>query len=317
LVPFWRTACPAFSTPAPPRLRRVDWVQRLEHAFRPTALTTDDVLADTLTFGAVRTYKRAACIRVSHAVGADERIANSRVGYPTVRLEGWDRWSLKLLALLKGLLPKGWRGSVDILLHRLIELSRCNLILHSSRKVELHVLLSHCIPVSGKTPFVIETHNTCVRYVSSLFATLIPGHEVMALPQVWLCRTGATRQSQRAGSYGQRPKNTHRYPPFDRTDPPAGSVDRREHRNTPPAYSPRVLYFAGRPTVAELPVFAADCGLPLPIKVGAAIWCYEQPAPLSMRQQWLNKKFGQRKGALPAAITFFSATRGGRPPLSK
>ena len=55
------------------------------------------------------------------------------------------------------------------------------------------------------------------------------------------------------------------------TDSPAGSVDRREHRNTPPAYSPRVLYFAGRPTVAELPVFAADCGLPLPIKVGAAI----------------------------------------------
>ena len=34
-----------------------------------------------------------------------------------------------------------------------------------------------------------------------------------------------------------------------RTVPPAGPVERREHRNTSPAYSPKVLYFAGRPTV--------------------------------------------------------------------
>lgn len=79
----------------------------------------------------------------------------------------------------------------------------------------------------------------------------------------------------------------------DRTNPPAGSVDRREHRNTPPAYSPRVLYFAGRPTVAELPVFAADCGPPLPIKVGTAISCYEQPAPLSMRQRCFDKNLAE------------------------
>lgn len=72
-------------------------------------------------------------------------------------------------------------------------------------------------------------------------------------------------------------------PMFDRANPPAGSVDRREHRNTPPAYSPRVLYFAGRATVAELPVFAADCGLPLPIKVGAAIGRYGLQPRLSMQ----------------------------------
>ena len=38
---------------------------------------------------------------------------------------------------------------------------------------------------------------------------------------------------------------------FDRTAPPVGTVERREHRNTPPAYFPKVLYSAGRPTVAE------------------------------------------------------------------
>jgi len=37
-------------------------------------------------------------------------------------------------------------------------------------------------------------------------------------------------------------------PMFDRSVPKVGSVERREHRNAPPAYSQKVFYSAGRPT---------------------------------------------------------------------
>jgi hypothetical protein len=70
-----------------------------------------------------------------------------------------------------------------------------------------------------------------------------------------------------------------------RAVPTVGAVERREHRNTPHAYFPKVLYFAGRPTVAGKPVFAADCGQPLPFKVGAAICCYCDAGHLSMGYQ--------------------------------
>jgi hypothetical protein len=44
--------------------------------------------------------------------------------------------------------------------------------------------------------------------------------------------------------------------------PRVGTVSPREHRNTRPAYSPKVLYSAGRPTGVESPMLTTDAGAP-------------------------------------------------------
>lgn len=51
--------------------------------------------------------------------------------------------------------------------------------------------------------------------------------------------------------------------------------------------------------MAELPVFAADCGPPLPFKVGAAAGRYDDPIRLSMHcyNGWLRPALPDRQEA--------------------
>ena len=59
-------------------------------------------------------------------------------------------------------------------------------------------------------------------------------------------------------------------------------LTRADHRNTRPAYSPKVLYFAGRPTrEGREPMVTAGCGLPLSVKIEAAFESYAGAASLS------------------------------------
>lgn len=61
-----------------------------------------------------------------------------------------------------------------------------------------------------------------------------------------------------------------------------GRLIARDPRGTRPAYSPKVLYSAGRPTEVELPEVSAQCGPPFTIKIGAASELYAPPLTLSI-----------------------------------